>query len=92
MTKPSTNLEAAPFHADSIPSLQKPTQQILWIGCSDSDFQETTILDLLPEEMIVHRNLGNMLIDGDMSCETIVKHAVADLRVSHFVAVKSSTV
>lgn len=73
---------AAPLQADFIPSLRKPTQQILWIGCSDSCFQETTTLDLLPDEMLVHRNMGNMLVDGDISCETTVKHAVSALLVS----------
>lgn len=80
--KPSTNFEATPLHADFIPSLQKPTQQILWIRCSDSCYQETTVLNLLPDEMLVHRNMGNMLIDGDMSSELTVKHAVAALQVN----------
>lgn len=79
--RPSTNFMAAPLNADFIPSLRKPTQQILWIGCSDSCFQETTILRLLPDEMLVHRNMGNMLIEGDLSCETTVKHAVSALQV-----------
>lgn len=78
---PSTNFMAVPLRADFIPSLRTPTQQILWIGCSDSCFQETTILDLLPEETLVHRNLGNMLVEGDLSCETTVKHAVSALQV-----------
>lgn len=73
--------EAAPLNSDFIPSLQHPTQQILWIGCSDSGFQETTILDLLPDEMMVHRNIGNMIIEGDLSCETAIKYAVSVLGV-----------
>lgn len=74
--------EAAPLQADFIPSLQQPTQQVLWIGCSDSGFQETTILNLLPDEMMVHRNIGNMIIEGDLSSETTVKYAVSVLGVS----------
>lgn len=85
MRQPRLNIEATPLPADFIPSLHHPTQQILWIGCSDSGFQETTILDLLPEEMMVHRNLGNMIIEGDLSCETTVKHAVSELNVRHIV-------
>ncbi|KAJ6020953.1 carbonic anhydrase [Penicillium herquei] len=77
--------EAAPLNSDFIPSLQEPTQQILWIGCSDSGFQETTILDLLPDEMMVHRNIGNMLIEGDLSSETAIKYAVTVLGVRHIV-------
>ncbi|KAJ6104750.1 carbonic anhydrase [Penicillium sp. IBT 18751x] len=79
------NIEVTPLQADFIPSLQQPTQQVLWIGCSDSCFQETKILDLLPDEMMVLRNMGNMIIDGDLSCETTVKHAVSDLNVRHIV-------
>ncbi|KAJ5689636.1 carbonic anhydrase [Penicillium macrosclerotiorum] len=67
---------------DFIPSSKQPMQQVLWIGCSDSCFQETTILDLLPDEMLVHRNLGNMLIEGDMSSELTVKHAITCLKVN----------
>ncbi|KAJ5202102.1 carbonic anhydrase [Penicillium cinerascens] len=85
MRQPRLNIEATPLPADFIPSLQHPTQQILWIGCSDSGFQETTILDLLPDEMMVHRNMGNMIIEGDLSCETTVKHAVCELNVRHIV-------
>lgn len=77
----STNFEAMPVRANMIPSLQRPEQQVLWIGCSDSCFQETKTLDLLPDEMLVHRNLGNMLIQGDMSSEVTINHAVANLMV-----------
>ncbi|KAJ5895624.1 carbonic anhydrase [Penicillium taxi] len=68
-----------------IPSLQKPVRQVLWIGCCDSSFRETTIHNLLPEEILEHRNLGNMIIEGDLSCETAVKHAIVDLQVKHIV-------
>lgn len=81
LTDDNTNFEAMPVRANLIPSLQKPVQQVLWIGCSDSCFEETKILDLLPDEMLVHRNLGNMLIEGDMSSEVTIKHAVSTLKV-----------
>lgn len=71
-----------PLTPDFIPSLQQPRQQVLWVGCSDSsDFTETSLLNLLPDEMLVHRNIGNMVINGDLSCETTVKYAVAALQV-----------
>ncbi|EPS26688.1 hypothetical protein PDE_01626 [Penicillium oxalicum 114-2] len=60
-------------------------KQILWIGCSDSDCKETTILDFLPDEMLELRNLGNMIIPDDLSCETLVRHAVVELKVKHIV-------
>lgn len=80
-----SNYAIKPVDADFIPSLQPPGKQILWIGCSDSSFRETTVLNLLPDEMLEHRNLGNMIIDGDLSCETTVKHAVVDLQVKHII-------
>lgn len=65
-----------------IPSLHRPTKQILWVGCCDSSVKETSVFSLLPDEMLEHRNLGNMILDGDLSCDTSVRHAVVDLQVS----------
>ncbi|GLI75424.1 hypothetical protein PoHVEF18_003678 [Penicillium ochrochloron] len=81
----STNYATRTIDANFIPRPQQSEKQILWIGCSDSDCKETTILNFLPDEMLEHRNLGNMIIDGDLSCETSVKHAVVDLQVKHIV-------
>ncbi|KAJ5580262.1 carbonic anhydrase [Penicillium hispanicum] len=80
-----TSFAAMPVAPDLIPSLHQPVQQVLWIGCADSGFHETTILDLLRDEMMVHRNLGNMIVDGDLSCETAVKYAVSVLQVRHII-------
>ncbi|KAJ5569148.1 carbonic anhydrase [Penicillium hetheringtonii] len=71
--------------ANFIPLLEQSEKQILWIGCSDSDCKEMTILNFLPDQMLEHRNLGNMIIDGDLSCETAIKHAVVELRVKHII-------
>ncbi|KAJ5162238.1 carbonic anhydrase [Penicillium capsulatum] len=71
--------------SEYIPSLKQPEKQILWVGCCDSSFKETGVFSLLPDELLEHRNLGNMILDGDLSCETSVKHAVIDLQVKHIV-------
>lgn len=71
-----------PLEANYIPSSQQATPHVLWIGCSDSSWKESTVLDLLGDELLVLRNLGSMIIDGDLSCETAVKHAVVDLQVA----------
>jgi len=83
----STTFEAMPVRSNMIPSLQQPEQQVLWIGCSDSCYQETKTLDLLPDEMLVHRNLGNMLITGDMSSEVTINHAVVNLMVRRLLSI-----
>lgn len=79
-----TSFATVPVSSDLVPNLKKPAQQILWIGCSDSCLHETNVLDLPRDEMIVHRNMGNMIISGDLSCETAIKYAVSDLHVSAF--------
>ncbi|KAJ6140003.1 hypothetical protein N7471_006489 [Penicillium samsonianum] len=76
---------AEPLKENYIPSLQQATPQVLWIGCSDSNAKESTVLNILNDELFVLRNLGNMIIDGDLSCETTIKHAVVDLQVKHIV-------
>jgi carbonic anhydrase len=57
--------------------------QIMWVGCSDSLVMETLTLDVLPEELFVHRNLGNILSNGDLSSESAVAWSVDLLKVCY---------
>lgn len=72
-----------PVPRDLIPSVNEKKAQILWVGCSDSWITETQTLDVMAEETFVHRNLGNVLSNGDLSSESAIAYAVDLLKVSH---------
>ncbi len=72
---------AVPVPRDFIPSKGTTTPQILWVGCSDSLSTEPDALDLLPEETFIHRNLGNILSNGDLSSASAIEWAVNLLKV-----------
>jgi len=68
-----------------IPSLKKPKAQLLWLGCSDSGWAETRTLDLLPEEIIVHRSPGDLVSNNDLSTLSTLEYALGILKVNHII-------
>lgn len=56
-----------PLHPDIIGSVPRENQQILWVGCAESQVVETDVINVPRSEMFVHRNLGNVLSNGEIS-------------------------
>lgn len=63
--------------------VQKP--RYMWIGCSDSRVSADRIVDLLPGELFVHRNVANLAVHTDMNLLSVLQYAVEVLKVEHII-------
>ena len=70
--------------------LQQQAPKYLWIGCADSRVPANELVDLLPGELFVHRNVANVVAHGDLNCLSVIQFAADVLQVRHIIVVGHS--
>ena len=61
------------------------TPRYLWIGCADSRVPANQIVNSLPGDMFVHRNVANVVVHTDLNCLSAIQFAVEVLQVQDII-------
>lgn len=75
--------ERDPDFFERLRQAQRP--ELLWIGCSDSRLPPDRIVNRLPGEIFVHRNVANVVVHTDVNCLSVLQYGIDVLGVKHVV-------
>jgi carbonic anhydrase len=64
---------------------RQQSPEFLWIGCADSRVPANEIVDLMPGELFVHRNVANVVVHTDLNCLSVIQFAVDVLGVKDII-------
>ncbi len=65
-------------HGETLP-------EYFWIGCSTQDLPAHQLVGIQPSQMLVHHNLGNMVLETDMNLMACLHHAIFDLKIQQII-------
>ena len=66
---------------------EQQNPKYMWIGCSDSRVPANQISGLEPGEVLVHRNVANVVVPSDLNCLSTIQYAIDQLKVEHLMVV-----
>lgn len=66
---------------------EQQAPEYLWIGCADSRVPANQIVDMMPGELFVHRNVANVVVHTDFNCLSVLQFAIDVLKVKHVLVV-----
>lgn len=61
------------------------TPAFLWIGCSDSRVPPDQITQTQPGDIFIHRNVANLVMEGDLNLLSCLQYSVEVLKVQHVI-------